>query len=61
MLSLDSEYSAYTPNAFPLTSGKAVIAPFWADSDLRIGGNIWSRVENDTTLLSNASDYGKTT
>ena len=60
ILTLDYDYTAFTPNAFPLSTGVPIIAPFWADSDLRLGGDLWSReVTSDLDILNNGSYYDK--
>ena len=59
LLSLDHIYISYTPESFPLPSGVGMIAPFWADADLRKGGNIWSRETNDSEILVHVSAKSK--
>ena len=59
-ISLDKAYKAYTPKGFPLTSNDRapLICPFWADTDIRQGGNVYSRITRDQTLLERASLEG---
>ena len=48
VLSFQSEFLAYTPQALPFNSSVPLIILFWSDTDIRRGGNIYYR---------NASDY----
>uniref|UniRef100_A0A8C8RVE9 Alpha-tectorin n=1 Tax=Pelusios castaneus TaxID=367368 RepID=A0A8C8RVE9_9SAUR len=41
----------YTPDSFPLTDGRAFVAPFWADVDNRITGEVCYRESQDHQLL----------
>ena len=56
---MDQPYTGYTPERFPLqSSNTALICPFWADVDTRNGGNVWSRITDEQTLLERASTDG---
>ena len=59
-ISLNKAHKAYTPKGFPLTSNDRapLICPFWADTDIRKGGNVYSRITRDQTLLDRASLEG---
>ncbi|XP_034612857.1 alpha-tectorin-like [Trachemys scripta elegans] len=41
----------FTPDSFPLTDGRAFVAPFWADVDNRITGEVCFRQSRDPQLL----------
>ena len=47
-------YSDFTPEIFPLLSGRddLVIAPFWDDVDIRIAGQVQYRQSNASVLLN---------
>ncbi|XP_059833768.1 alpha-tectorin-like [Hypanus sabinus] len=47
--------SQYTSTAFPLPDGRAFIAPFWADVDNRLGGNVYYRESTEEALLQRAT------
>ncbi|XP_076091897.1 protein mesh-like [Mytilus galloprovincialis] len=47
--------STYTPSPFPLASKRRLIAPYWADTDTREGGDVWYRESTNLTLLGKAS------
>ncbi|KAJ1132104.1 hypothetical protein NDU88_010434 [Pleurodeles waltl] len=48
--------SQYTSDPFPLSDGRAFVAPFWADVDIRIAGNVFYRESRNATLLRRASN-----
>ncbi|XP_074837543.1 alpha-tectorin-like [Carettochelys insculpta] len=41
----------FTPDSFPLSDGRAFVAPFWADVDNRITGEVYYRQSQDPQLL----------
>ncbi|CAG2243523.1 unnamed protein product [Mytilus edulis] len=47
--------STYTPSSFPLSSRRRLIAPYWADTDTREGGDVWYRESTNLTLLGKAT------
>lgn len=47
--------SQFTPESFPLTDGRAFIAPFWADVHNGIRGEIYYRETMDPAILSRAT------
>ena len=50
------ESVSYTPDSLPLDDDDyIVIAPFWADVDIRIGGEIYYRESTDPQLLQRAT------
>ncbi|XP_054854871.1 IgGFc-binding protein-like [Eublepharis macularius] len=51
VVSFDNPVSQYTPDPFPLTDGRAFVAPFWADVDNRITGEVYYRQSQDEQLL----------
>ncbi|XP_033727091.1 protein mesh-like isoform X2 [Pecten maximus] len=48
--------SQYTPDSFPLSNSRRLIAPFWADVDIRKGGTVWYRETTNTSILQRATD-----
>uniref|UniRef100_A0A8D0GH68 NIDO domain-containing protein n=1 Tax=Sphenodon punctatus TaxID=8508 RepID=A0A8D0GH68_SPHPU len=42
----------YTPDPFPLADGRPFVAPFWADVDNSLGGEVYYRQTQDPELLS---------
>ncbi|XP_069497528.1 IgGFc-binding protein-like [Ambystoma mexicanum] len=55
VLSFGVAVSQYTSDPFPLSDGRAFVAPFWADVDTRISGNVFYRETNNKALLLQAS------
>ncbi|XP_068099381.1 sushi, nidogen and EGF-like domain-containing protein 1 isoform X2 [Hyperolius riggenbachi] len=56
LLSFSSGISAYTPTHLPVTDGNPFLAPFWADVNNALAGDIFYRQSNnDTSLLSRAA------
>lgn len=47
--------SQFTPESFPLTDGRAFIAPFWADVHNGIRGEIYYRETMDPAILARAT------
>uniref|UniRef100_G1PN46 Alpha-tectorin n=1 Tax=Myotis lucifugus TaxID=59463 RepID=G1PN46_MYOLU len=47
--------SQFTPESFPLTDGRAFIAPFWADVHNGIRGEIYYRETMDPAILTRAT------
>ncbi|XP_072911934.1 alpha-tectorin-like [Hemitrygon akajei] len=47
--------SQYTSTAFPLPDGRAFIAPFWADVDNSLRGNVYYRQSTEEALLQRAT------
>lgn len=47
--------SQFTPESFPLTDGRAFIAPFWADVHNGIRGEIYYRETMDPAILRRAT------
>ena len=46
----------FVPNAFPFSS-TPIVAPFWADSDTRVNGNVWyGERTDDVSLLVRAQE-----
>ncbi|XP_060113625.1 sushi, nidogen and EGF-like domain-containing protein 1 [Heteronotia binoei] len=48
--------SQYTPSPFPLTIAKPFVSPFWADVDIRNGGDIFWRQSQDPSLLRRCTE-----
>ncbi|XP_073457798.1 sushi, nidogen and EGF-like domain-containing protein 1 isoform X1 [Aquarana catesbeiana] len=56
LLSFNTSISAFTPNKLPVLGGSnPFVAPFWADVDNAIAGDIYYRQSTDTDLLSRAT------
>ncbi|XP_078236097.1 alpha-tectorin-like [Pogona vitticeps] len=51
VVSFDKPVSQFTPDPFPVTDGRAFVAPFWADVDNRIKGEVYYRQSQDEGLL----------
>ena len=60
-ISLGKPYKKYRPKPFPLSSDTTLICPFWADADPRYGGEVFSRITDNYTLLHRASKAGRLT
>ena len=54
-ISFEYAITQFTPNAFPLSSSRTLIAPFWADVDTRGTGDVWYHNSTDADLLNRAS------
>ncbi|NXS47126.1 TECTA protein, partial [Balaeniceps rex] len=52
VISFDTQVSQYTPDPFPLADGRPFVAPYWADVDNVLGGDIFYRETTDPTLLA---------
>ena len=50
------EVFQYTPDAFPLGNNSRLVAPFWADVDTRVAGQVFYRENSDPGLLRQATD-----
>ena len=48
--------SQYTPDAFPLGSNRRLVAPFWADVDTRVAGQVLYRETSDPGFLQQATE-----
>lgn len=57
LLSFRFPFTDFTPEVFPLCRFQAiqVIAPFWDDSDVRNGGQVYHRFSTDQQLLDQIS------
>jgi len=57
LVSFESSFSQFNPRRFPINSGNALIAPFWADADTRENGSgtVFYRETTNPTLLQRAS------
>ena len=55
MISFNSQYNVRTPSSLPLSGTQQIIAPYWADVDIRGSGDIYYRQTNDPSLLARAS------
>ncbi|NXM97628.1 TECTA protein, partial [Sylvia borin] len=55
VISFDEPVRQYTPDPFPLVDGHPFVAPYWADVDNVLGGDIFYRQTTDLALLENIS------
>ncbi|XP_077312606.1 sushi, nidogen and EGF-like domain-containing protein 1 [Lithobates pipiens] len=56
LLSFNASIAAYTPKKLPeLNGSNPFVAPFWADVNNAVAGDIYYRQSNDTDLLSRAT------
>ena len=53
-ISFTHPISQYTPDSFPTNATEEIIAPYWADVDIRGTGNIGYRETRDPDLLQKA-------
>ncbi|KAM5132512.1 alpha-tectorin-like [Mantella aurantiaca] len=51
VISFNAKVSQFTPDAFPLPGGQSLITPFWGDVDNELGGTVYYRETQDTTVL----------
>lgn len=56
-ITFESSLGSFTPEPFPV-SNQPMIAPFWADVDTRVAGNLWILSPNDDTLAITWSSVG---
>ncbi|XP_078464279.1 IgGFc-binding protein-like [Lampetra planeri] len=56
VISFEVAVAEYTSQAFPLSDGRAFIAPFWADVDNRHKGQVLYRETTDADLLQKATE-----
>ncbi|KAJ7394041.1 hypothetical protein OS493_003714 [Desmophyllum pertusum] len=50
------EVSQYTPDAFPLGDNRRLVAPFWADVNTNVAGEVFYRETTDPNLLQQATN-----
>ncbi|XP_069802885.1 sushi, nidogen and EGF-like domain-containing protein 1 [Dendropsophus ebraccatus] len=55
LLSFKTPITTFTPKDLPVVDGNPFLAPFWADINTNIAGNIYYRQSTDSTLLSQAT------
>jgi len=55
IISLGKLYNHFVPQNFPLSSDQKIIAPYWADVDLRGIGNVFYRQTTDPVLIAKAN------
>ncbi|OWF44878.1 Sushi, nidogen and EGF-like domain-containing protein 1 [Mizuhopecten yessoensis] len=55
-ISFQKTLSQFTPAPFPLQDHRSIVAPFWADVDIRNGGTVWYRETTDPAILQRATD-----
>lgn len=55
VISFDGPVRQYTPDPFPLVDGHPFVAPYWADVDNVVGGDIFYRQTTDPVLLGDIS------
>ncbi|NXD88979.1 TECTA protein, partial [Halcyon senegalensis] len=52
VISFGTRVNQYTPEPFPLANGRPFVAPFWADVNNVLGGDIFYREVTDPALLA---------
>ena len=55
IISFNSRYNVRTPLSLPLLGSQMIIAPYWADVDLRGTGRVFYRQTTDPSLLARAT------
>ncbi|XP_066194959.1 alpha-tectorin-like [Sylvia atricapilla] len=60
VISFDEPVRQYTPDPFPLVDGHPFVAPYWADVDNVLGGDIFYRQTTDLALLEDISQDNST-
>ncbi|NWR95963.1 TECTA protein, partial [Furnarius figulus] len=55
VISFDDPVRQYTADPFPLVDGRTFVAPYWADVDNVLGGDIFYRQTTDPELLADIS------
>ncbi|NXB71204.1 TECTA protein, partial [Donacobius atricapilla] len=55
VISFDEPIRQYTPDPFPLVDGPPFVAPYWADVDNVLGGDIFYRQTTNSELLEDIS------
>nr|XP_051692059.1 alpha-tectorin [Oryctolagus cuniculus] len=55
LVSFGEPVALFTPEAFPLETGQAFVAPFWADGSTSSGGHVWYRQSRRPELLRRAA------
>jgi len=53
-------YQLHTPKSFPLSGRHKIIAPYWADVDIRRSGQVFYRQTTDPYLLARATSEIRT-
>ncbi|XP_028410519.1 sushi domain-containing protein 2-like isoform X2 [Dendronephthya gigantea] len=56
VISFLREVSQYTPDPFPLSNNRRLVAPFWADVDTRKGGVVYYRETQDFSIRTRISE-----
>ena len=56
VISFNSRYNVRTPLSLPLSSSYRIIAPYWADVDIRGNGRIYYRQTSDPNLLARVAN-----
>ncbi|XP_025048165.1 sushi, nidogen and EGF-like domain-containing protein 1 [Alligator sinensis] len=55
LLSFGAPETQYTSDPFPLPDGRALVAPFWADVDVRVAGRVLYRQSRAPGILARAT------
>jgi len=56
VISFIVQVSQYTPDSFPLGNNRRLVAPFWADVNTRVAGEVFYRETSDPALLQQATE-----
>lgn len=55
LVSFGAPETQYTSDPFPLPDGRALVAPFWADVDVRVAGRVLYRQSRAPGILARAT------
>jgi len=56
VISLSADFDDYFTHLLPLRGADKIIAPYWADVDTTVTGNIYYRQTSDSILLDRANE-----
>ncbi|XP_053908627.1 sushi, nidogen and EGF-like domain-containing protein 1 isoform X2 [Cuculus canorus] len=56
VVSFDARVAQYTPDPFPLADGRPFVAPYWADVDNVLGGEVFYRETTQEALLERVTE-----
>jgi len=56
VISFGDRFNVRTPKSLPLNTADKIIAPYWADVDTRIIGQVFYRQTTDPSLLARATN-----
>ena len=56
IISFTRSFNSHAPRPLPLSENQRIIAPFWADADLRGIGEVYYRQTDNSILLARATN-----